>query len=93
MSSLTDTLIFGRSRAIGFSYSSLITRHSSLLLAAVLLFAVAPNVLSEFRLSLLAKFLTLAIVAIALDLLWGHTGMLSLGHGVFFGLGAYCWGT
>jgi urea transport system permease protein len=50
---------------------------------------VLPMVLSEFRLALLAKFLTFAIVALAIDLTWGYTGMLSLGHGVFFGLGAY----
>jgi urea transport system permease protein len=50
---------------------------------------VLPMVLSEFRLALLAKFLTFAIVALAIDLAWGYTGMLSLGHGVFFGLGAY----
>ncbi|HEY0827031.1 MAG TPA: urea ABC transporter permease subunit UrtC, partial [Bacilli bacterium] len=50
----------------------------------------APMLLSDFRLSLLGKFLTYAIIAIGLDLIWGFTGILSLGHGVFFGLGAYC---
>jgi urea transport system permease protein len=61
------------------------------LLAALVLFVLAPNLLDEFRLGLLAKFLAYAIVAVGLDLLWGYTGMLSLGQGVFFGLGAYCW--
>lgn len=56
----------------------------------VALLMLAPLVLSDFRLSLLAKFLAFAIVAIGLDLIWGYTGILSLGHGVFFGLGAYC---
>lgn len=55
----------------------------------LLMIVVLPLVLSEFRLALLAKFLTFAIVALAIDLAWGYTGMLSLGHGVFFGLGAY----
>src|SRR4051812_33762611 len=55
----------------------------------LLMVVVLPVVLSEFRLALLAKFLTFAIVALAIDLAWGYTGMLSLGHGVFFGLGAY----
>ncbi len=50
---------------------------------------VAPAVLSDFRMSQLAKFLTYAIVALAIDLVWGYAGMLSLGHGVFFGLGGY----
>ena len=58
-----------------------------LLFCAVLL--VLPLVLSDFRLNLLGKFLTFAIVAIGIDLIWGYTGILSLGHGVFFSLGAY----
>lgn len=59
-----------------------------LVLVAILL-AVAPFVLSGFRLNLLGKFLTYAILALGLDLIWGYTGILSLGQGVFFGLGAY----
>jgi len=39
--------------------------------------------------NLLGKILTFAILALSLDLIWGYSGMLSLGHGVFFGLGAY----
>jgi urea transport system permease protein len=59
----------------------------------IILFALmllAPMVFSEFRLSLLGKFLAYAILAMGLDLIWGYTGILSLGHGVYFGLGAYC---
>ncbi|QLY32175.1 urea ABC transporter permease subunit UrtC [Nocardia huaxiensis] len=58
-------------------------------IAAVLLFGIAPAVLSDFRLSLLAKFLCFAIVAVGIGLAWGRGGMLTLGQGVFFGLGAY----
>jgi urea transport system permease protein len=61
-------------------------------LLIVLVLALAPLYLSEFRLNLIGKFLTYAIVAVGLDLIWGYTGILSLGHGVFFGLGAYCMG-
>ncbi|MFD4353938.1 urea ABC transporter permease subunit UrtC [Nocardia sp. NPDC058518] len=57
--------------------------------AAILLFAVAPAVLSDFRLNLLAKFLCFAIVAAGIGLAWGRGGMLTLGQGVFFGIGAY----
>jgi urea transport system permease protein len=57
------------------------------LLMALLL--VAPLVLPEFRLNQLGKFLTYAIIAIGLDLIWGYGGMMSLGQGLFFGLGAY----
>ncbi|WP_416061567.1 urea ABC transporter permease subunit UrtC [Rhodococcus indonesiensis] len=58
-------------------------------LAALLLFVLAPVVLSDFRLNLLAKFLCFAIVAVGIGLAWGRGGMLTLGQGVFFGLGAY----
>ncbi|MGW6426836.1 urea ABC transporter permease subunit UrtC [Nocardia sp. NPDC055053] len=58
-------------------------------IAAFLLFAVAPAVLSDFRLNLLAKFLCFAIVAAGIGLAWGRGGMLTLGQGVFFGIGAY----
>lgn len=57
--------------------------------AAVLLFAVAPATLSTFRLGMLGKFLCLAMVAVGIGLAWGRGGMLTLGQGVFFGLGAY----
>ncbi|MCY4365810.1 MAG: urea ABC transporter permease subunit UrtC [Chloroflexi bacterium] len=57
-----------------------------LVLAALL---VAPLLLSDFRVALLGKFLTFAILAMSLNLIWGYAGMLSLGHGVFFGLGGY----
>ncbi|HEX9998546.1 MAG TPA: urea ABC transporter permease subunit UrtC [Abditibacterium sp.] len=54
------------------------------------LLALAPLVLGDFRMSLLGQFLALAIVALGIDLIWGYTGILSLGHAVYFGLGAYC---
>jgi len=60
--------------------------------AAAVLFAVAPAVLSDFRLSLLGKFLCYAIVAVGIGLAWGRGGMLVLGQGVFFGIGGYMMG-
>ncbi|TPX27991.1 urea ABC transporter permease subunit UrtC [Cylindrospermopsis raciborskii G7] len=56
---------------------------------ALLLLVIMPLVLTEFRLNLLGRFLSLAIVGLGLDLIWGYTGLLSLGHGIFFGLGGY----
>jgi urea transport system permease protein len=61
-------------------------------LVAAALLLVAPAVLSDFRLSLLAKFLCFAIVAVGIGLAWGQGGMLVLGQGLFFGLGGYCMG-
>ena len=57
--------------------------------AALLLLVVAPALLSGFRLSQLGMFLCYAIVAVGIGLAWGRGGMLTLGQGVFFGLGAY----
>ncbi|XGV87502.1 MAG: urea ABC transporter permease subunit UrtC [Limnothrix sp. BL-A-16] len=60
--------------------------------AAIALLIVAlliPLLLSDFRLNLLGRYLSLAIVALGIDLIWGYTGLLSLGHGVFFTLGGY----
>lgn len=59
-------------------------------LAVVIVLILLPAVMSDFRLNLLGKFLAFAIVALGVDLIWGYTGILSLGHGVFFSLGAYC---
>lgn len=56
---------------------------------ALILIFLLPLLLSDFRQNLLGRFLALAIVALGIDLIWGYTGMLSLGHGVFFALGGY----
>ena len=56
---------------------------------ALLLIFVAPLLLNNFRMGLLGRFLSLSIVALGIDLIWGYTGMLSLGHGIFFALGGY----
>jgi len=58
-------------------------------LAAVIL-VLFPAVFSIFRLNLIGKYLTYAFVGVSLVLLWGNGGILSLGQGVFFGLGGYC---
>ena len=60
------------------------------LLLAVVIFLVLPGMLDSFRLNLFGKYLTYAFVAVGLALCWGAGGILSLGQGVFFGLGGYC---
>ena len=47
---------------------------------------------STFLVTLVGKILCYATVAVALDLIWGFAGVLSLGHGLFFALGGYMWG-
>lgn len=49
----------------------------------------APFALSAYDLNLLARFMAMGIVALGIVLIWGHGGILSLGQGVFFGLGGY----
>ncbi len=48
--------------------------------------------LSDYAVSLIGKILCYAICALAMDLIWGYTGILSLGHGLFFALGGYAMG-
>jgi urea transport system permease protein len=60
------------------------------LLVALTIVVVLPLLLDNFRLNLVGKYLTYAFVAVGLVLCWGYTGILSLGQGVFFGLGGYC---
>jgi len=59
------------------------------LVLALLLLVVLPLSVDIFRLNLIGKYLTYAFVAIGLVLCWGYGGILSLGQGVFFGLGGY----
>ena len=61
-------------------------------LVPVLNLAVPPGSafhLSDFYVTLTGKILCYAICALAMDLIWGYTGILSLGHGLFFALGGY----
>src|ERR1700743_1107109 len=75
---MTATRLVNRSELIG------------ILLLAVFLVVILPLCLDVFRLNLVAKYLTYAFVALGLVLCWGYGGILSLGQGVFFGLGGYC---
>ncbi|QUY40878.1 urea ABC transporter permease subunit UrtC [Acaryochloris marina] len=80
--------------------SSSAMRRRSLVIEGVIVVAIsllilfgAPQFLTaigqEFRINMLGRFMALAIVALGIDLIWGYTGMLSLGHGIFFSLGGY----
>ena len=52
----------------------------------------SPLHLSAYALTLIGKIMCYALAALALDLVWGYCGILSLGHGVFFALGGYAMG-
>ena len=77
---------------MALSKTSLFTRHEAIAFAilALVIFLLLPAILDNFRLNLFGKYLTYAFVAVGLVLCWGAGGILSLGQGVFFGLGGYC---
>ena len=72
----------------------------AILIAAAILvpflsLAISPQsafYLPPYLVQLLGKYLCYAILAVALDLVWGYCGILSLGHGAFFALGGYAMG-
>lgn len=78
MNFVYDRLLGGKNGAIGIA------------ILAALILVILPIGLDLFRLNLVGKYLTYAFAAVSLVLLWGYGGILSLGQGVFFGLGGYC---
>lgn len=77
MNTLAGRLLGGKEGVLG------------IVLLAVLILIVLPLGLDIFRLNLAGKYLSYAFVAVSLVLLWGNGGILSLGQGIFFGLGGY----
>lgn len=78
MNAFANKLLGGKQGAIGLA------------ILAALILIVMPLGLDVFRIGLVGKYLTYAFVAVSLVLLWGYGGILSLGQGIFFGLGGYC---
>jgi len=81
----------------------LVRRWSSIVVALAVVAIVVPAAnllvpessalhLSDYAVQLVAKIMCYAIAALAMDLIWGYTGILSLGHGAFFALGGYAMG-
>jgi urea transport system permease protein len=77
MSFVYEKLMGGKKGLIGF------------IILATLILVIFPLFLDSFRLGLAGKYLTYAFAAVSLVLLWGYGGILSLGQGIFFGLGGY----
>ena len=77
---------------MSFAYEKLMGGKSGLIgliLLSVLILVIFPLFLDGFRLNMVGKYLTYAFAAVSLVLLWGYGGTLSLGQGIFFGLGGY----
>ena len=79
------------------------TGWSAFIVALIVVCAVAPALnmlvpkdslfhMSDYAVALVGKIMCYAICALAMDLIWGYTGILSLGHGLFFALGGYVMG-
>ena len=75
--------------AIGFCAAILFVAFP---VANLLLPDSSPMYLSAYWVTLIGKIMCYAIVALAMDLVWGYAGILSLGHGLFFALGGYAFG-
>ena len=78
MNALYNNWLGGKSGALGLG------------ILALLILVIMPLAFDIFRLSLIGKYLTYAFAAVSLVMIWGYGGVLSLGQGVFFGLGGYC---
>jgi urea transport system permease protein len=78
VNTLYRNILGGRSGTVGIA------------VLALFLLVVMPLTLDAFRLNMMGKYLSLAFVAIALVMCWGYGGIMSLGQGLFWGLGGYC---
>lgn len=96
---MTDTRRFGPMTRL--LLNDRVGRYLLLALAALALLVPLSNLLlpegsllhvSTYTMTLLGKYLCYALLAIAVDLIWGYCGILSLGHGAFFALGGYAMG-
>jgi len=77
----------GKSRR---SFKEKLTATNILAVVIFIFLAVVPLFMSPFRVNMFGKYMCFALVALGIDMIWGYTGILSLGHGVYFGIGAYC---
>ncbi|MCU1718255.1 urea ABC transporter permease subunit UrtC [Pseudomonas sp. 5P_3.1_Bac2] len=96
MNMANQTLLLRASAKLGTQLSLGLALLALLVLLAMPLLHLLPADsalhVSAYSLTLVGKILCYAIVALALDLVWGYAGMLSLGHGLFFALGGYAMG-
>lgn len=82
--------IFDRQSLLFLGILGLVTL--TVCLGNLILPAGNPLHLSVYTVTLLGKYLTYALLAVSVDLVWGYLGILSLGHGAFFALGGYAMG-
>ncbi len=86
---MKDLFVSSPGAVVNRTRGLIMLNQSALPLLAVLLLVAIPVLSGSFRLGLFAKYLSLAFCAVGLVLAWGYGGILSLGQGIFFGLGSY----
>ena len=89
---ITRFLWQGMDRTLRLSVLLILAVGIALPLANLILAATNPAHVPSWVLQLFGKYLCYALLALAVDLVWGFCGILSLGHGAFFALGGYCMG-
>jgi len=89
---ITRFLWQGMDRNLRLSVLLILAVGIALPLANLILAAANPAHVPSWVLQLFGKYLCYALLALAVDLVWGFCGILSLGHGAFFALGGYCMG-
>jgi urea transport system permease protein len=88
-STVTPAPLAKRETLVPRRFAASLQRRMPVVLLALLLLVALPLLLDAFRLSLVAKYLSFAFAAVGIVLIWGYGGILSLGQGIFFGLGSY----
>ena len=87
---MTDALLFNRGRKVpGRRITDLLSIALAVLGVSVLVSGLTGTGPSSYFLNLIGQIATFGMLAIALDLIWGYAGILSLGHGLFFAVGGY----
>ena len=90
---MTGFRFFARFDRLGFAFIALML--GAAILVPILALAIPPGsafAIPPYVVALMGKYLCYALLALALDLVWGYCGILSLGHGAFFALGGYAMG-
>jgi urea ABC transporter permease protein UrtC len=88
----TSDVALDADRKRGVRWYSGVTLHWVVVAVAAVLLWMVPATTGDFFTGQLGRFLVFGLAALGLDLIWGYTGQLSLGHASFFGVGAYAAG-
>jgi urea transport system permease protein len=89
---IAASLLTGSGRSAGLFLAAVLALGIVIPLLHLALAPTNPFYVSSYVVALIGKYLCYALLALAVDLVWGYCGILSLGHGAFFALGGYVMG-